>query len=123
MDLPPLWLKVCVTCDRFTEAVAGEPGHGEKLAACLHAALEKHERREAVSLRRVPCLSGCKHPGNVAVGANGRAKFRFHNLGLESAETVAAFAHNRWRANDENVGPDDVPSELRSHLAATILPR
>jgi predicted metal-binding protein len=123
MDFPSLWLKVCVTCDRFAGAVAGETGDGEKLAARIEAALEKHEGSDAFALRRVPCLSGCKHPGNVAVGATGRAKFRFHNLGQESAETVAAFAYDRWRANDEIVGPDDVPRELRSHLAATILPR
>jgi predicted metal-binding protein len=122
MDFPSLWLKVCVTCDRFASAVSGEMGHGEKLAARIEAALEKHEGSDAVALRRVPCLSGCKHPGNVAVGASGRAKFRFHDLGLECAEIVAVFAHNRLRANDDNVGPGDVPGELRSHLAAAILP-
>jgi predicted metal-binding protein len=120
--LPSVWLKVCVTCDRSLRLAPGEQGHGAQLADQVAAELNDQARAQNIILRRVPCLSGCKHPGNIAVGAMGRASIRFHDLGLKSAGAVVEMATQFLARGDGIWDDDDIPQELNGHLAAMILP-
>jgi predicted metal-binding protein len=122
MGTASLWLKVCVSCDRFATAASCGPNYGERLADRVAAALNEDKRQHQIMLRRVPCLSGCKHPGNVAVGATGRTKFRFHNLGLECAQAIVAFATQRLLPNCDEADGDTISLELKGHLAAIMAP-
>jgi predicted metal-binding protein len=119
---PSVWLKVCVTCDRSARLEPDQLGHGAKLADRIGGTLHDQGVSSKITVRRVPCLSGCKHPGNIAVGAMGRASIRLHNLGLERAGAVVELAM-RFMAHSEGALNDDViPHELNGHLAAIILP-
>jgi predicted metal-binding protein len=119
---PSVWLKVCVTCERSLQLAPGEQGHGAQLANHIAAALKDQAGAQNIILRRVPCLSGCKHPGNIAVGAMGRASIRFHNMGLKSAGAVIEMATRLLACGDGTWDDDDIPQELNGYLAALILP-
>jgi predicted metal-binding protein len=75
--LSPSWLKVCVTCDRYGRP----PGSlGAALAAALEEAGSSLIAAGQIVLRKVPCLSGCKNPGNVELGRLGGEKIRLSNV-------------------------------------------
>jgi predicted metal-binding protein len=118
----PFWLKVCVTCDRSHRLAPGEQGHGAQLAEHVAAVLKDQDVGGNIALRRVPCLSGCKHPGNIAVGAMGRASIRFHDLGVKSAVAVVEMAKRFLARGDCLLNDGDIPEELNGHVAAMILP-
>jgi predicted metal-binding protein len=117
---PPVWLKVCVTCDRSAPSGSPRSNHGAVLADRLEAILTGPE---AAVLRRVPCLSGCKHPGNIALGASGWAKIRLSNLDLAQAPAIAALAVRFAASGDGSLNDDEYPTGLKGHLAAVILPQ
>ena len=119
---PSIWLKVCVTCDRSTSLESDQLGHGAELADRIGVVLRDQDLTSQITLRRVPCLSGCKHPGNIAVGAMGRASIRLHNLGLESAGAVVELAMRFMTHSEDALNNDVIPHELNEHLAGIILP-
>lgn len=118
----PVLLKVCVTCDRSRRLVPGETAHGAQLADHIETELKNQDGAQHVILRRVPCLSGCKHPGNIAVRAVGRVNIRLHNLGLKSAATVVEMA---LKSSADGKGTSNVkhmPLELSDNVASIIPP-
>ncbi|HQS68546.1 MAG: hypothetical protein B7Y36_08645 [Novosphingobium sp. 28-62-57] len=116
----PIWLKVCVTCDRTVPTGPGQKGHGAQLADCIETVLQDRAVAGNITMRRVPCLSGCKHPGNIAVGAMGRATIRFHNLRPEKARVVVEMAARFQARGDGSWDEKAIPEELNDHLAAVI---
>lgn len=110
------WMKVCVTCDRY----ASNQGHvGEKLAD----AIEGVGAAVSTRLRRVPCLSGCKHPGNVALGGPARWKIRLHGVRRENAADVVVLAEHYARAPGGELPVERWPVALRDKLAVLVPPR
>lgn len=78
-------LKVCMTCDRY----APHPGGiGQPLARALEEAGASLIAAGVLPLRKVPCLSGCKHPGNVELGRQGGEKIRLSNVAPRHAEAI-----------------------------------
>lgn len=112
----PAWLKVCVSCDRYA-GTSERSGIGAKLADALAPALKQLTDSGRLALRRVPCLSGCRHPGNVMLGASGRAKLRLASLSADDAEALASLAA-RYAAGEPAL--DDWPVQLRGRLAAVM---
>lgn len=74
-------------------------------------------------LRRVPCLSGCKFPGNIALGASAKTKIRLNRLRPEDAEDLVALAELYAASPNGEVLEDEWPDALRGHLATTIKPQ
>lgn len=116
------WLMVCVTCDRFAAAAGAEASLGSRLAATLETALRRRPRGGELALRRVHCLSGCRHPGNVALGASGKCKLRLHGLGCGDLEDVLALAERYVRSPNGELAAIDWPGRLRERLASLVRP-
>lgn len=116
------WLMVCVSCDRYAAEAAAESSLGSRLATTIEAALRRGPLRGELALRRVHCLSGCRHAGNVALGASGKCKLRLHDLRCDDAEAVLALAERFMRSPDGELVTVDWPGHLRARLAALIRP-
>lgn len=76
-----------------------------------------------LSFRRVPCLSGCKFPGNIALGASAKTKIRLNRLQVENVEDVVALAELYAASPTGEVPEGDWPTRLKGHLATQIKPR
>ena len=120
---PAVWLKVCTTCDRQAPREPDVPSLGERLADRIAVELRGSSDADLIALRRVPCLSGCKHPGNIALGAAGWTKIRLNSAALALSPMIAALAVRYALSGDGALGIDDVPEELRTNLAAIIPPQ
>lgn len=120
LALARAWIKVCTTCDRY----AGRQGSvGEVLADAVEAATAALRRTAGLDFVRVPCLSGCHNPGNVALGGTGRIKFRLHRLSVEDAGAVARLVELYLGSPNGEVPEAIWPQTLRGHLATIIAPR
>ena len=117
---PPAWLKVCTTCDRYAP-VAGSIG--ERLAQALDEASSAMTSAGRLAFRRVPCLSGCKFPGNIALGASAKTKIRLNRLRPEDADDLVALAELYAASPTGEVPEEDWPVGLKGHLATVIKPR
>lgn len=114
------WLKVCTTCDRDDD----RPGSiGEALADAVEAATAALRRTAALDFLRVPCLSGCRNPGNLALGGTGLTKLRLHRLTSEDAGAVARLASLYVGSARGEVPAAIWPQALRGRLATIIAPR
>lgn len=117
---PPAWLKVCTTCDRYAP-VTGRIG--DRLAQALEDASRGMAAEHRLTFRRVPCLSGCKFPGNIALGASTKTKIRLNRLRPEDAEDLVALAELYAASPTGEVPEDEWPDALKGHLATTIRPQ
>lgn len=91
-------LKVCVTCNRYA---VRSGGIGQALARALEDAGSSLIAAGAILLRKVPCLSGCKHPGNVELGRLGGEKIRLSNVAPGHAPAIIDLARIYSENNDE----------------------
>lgn len=120
LGLTRAWLKVCTTCDRQ----ADRPGSiGEALADAVETATAALCRTAVLDFLRVPCLSGCRNPGNVALGRTGRIKLRLHRLAVADAGAVARLAELYVGSANGEVPETIWPGQLRGRLATIIAPR
>lgn len=78
-----------MTCDRYGPRPGGL---GAALAAALEEAGSSLIAAGRIVLRKVPCLSGCKHPGNVELGRLGGEKIRLSNIGPGQVAAVMELA-------------------------------
>ena len=76
-----------------------------------------------IAFRRVPCLSGCKHPGNIALGASSKVKIRLNRLRPEDVQDVMKLALLYSSSATGEVPEEEWPESLRGHLATTIHPQ
>ncbi|CAN5350807.1 hypothetical protein BH10PSE4_BH10PSE4_27030 [soil metagenome] len=116
----PAWLKVCVTCSRFDERSPGQASVGEGLADAIDQLLVEAAFGDALALRRVPCLSGCKHPGNIALGAPDKTKLRLNAVTAGDAPAIVRLAAAYLASADGEPANDSWPGDLKGHLATTI---
>lgn len=117
------WLKVCVTCERSATGSQTAPSRGERLAGAIELHLQDQSFANSLALRRVPCLSGCRHPGAVALGASGKCQLRLHDIAYADAEAVVALARAFLLSSDGELPPDDWPERLVDRLATMVRPR
>lgn len=110
------WMKVCVTCDRYA------PGQGQ-IGETLADAVERMGAALSATLRRVPCLSGCKHPGNVALGGLSRWQIRLCGLRPENAADIVVLAERYVRAPAGALPVEHWPVALRGKLAVLVPPQ
>ena len=112
------WIKICVTCDRFGKGRSG--ALGAELAAAIEAALAARGLETVAALRRVPCLSGCHNPGNIALGGVGNTVRRFHRLGVQDAEAIATLAERYAQSTGDAACWIDLPLELAGRTASLM---
>jgi len=120
-------LSVCRTCHRYAARVPGEPTPGERLADRIDTLLSAGELAgelgERMTLRRVECLSGCRNPCTVSLGATAKTRLRLSRLDPDDAERILRLAR---AYADSPAG--DVPDALRAiglagHVTSVIPPR
>ncbi len=116
LDITMPWLKICVTCDRYA------PRQGQ-IGGALADAIEQLGTALTMTLRRVPCLSGCHHPGNVALGGVSRWKIRLHGVNTGDAAGIAALANRYARSPTGELALESWPPEIRYKLAVVVPPQ
>lgn len=116
---PRAWLKICRTCDRQARP---QGALGAALAAATYTATASLRESGRLTFLRVPCLSGCQNPGNVAIGATGKAKLRLHRLGTCDAANVAELIEAYLRSPTGEIPMTDWPERLRPRLATAVVP-
>ncbi|MDT7532026.1 DUF1636 family protein [Sphingobium sp. SA2] len=117
---PPAWLKVCTTCDRYAPV---QGGIGDRLADALEAASTDMVAGGRLAFRRVPCLSGCKQPGNIALGASAKVKMRINRVTAQDADDLIRLAELFAASPKGDVPEEDWPPALKGHLATYVKPR
>lgn len=126
MDRPPApvrhILAVCRTCHRYATLPPGEPTPGERLADRLEALIAGTGLAERLTLRRVECLSGCRHPCNVSLSAFGKTRLRFNSVGPEQAEPLVVLARRYLDSAHGEVRGDAGPLGLEARIASAIRP-
>jgi predicted metal-binding protein len=114
------WIKVCTTCDRHATP---PESIGAALADAVEVATAALRRTNSLDFLRVPCLSGCRNPGNVALGGTGRTKLRLHRLKVDDAGAVARLAELSLGSVGGEIPERIWPQTLRGRLATIIAPR
>ncbi len=110
---------VCRTCPRPGETRHGRPGAGTglRLASALEARLAGED---AIALRRVECLSGCRNPCNVRLACPGKPSLTFHVLDLQDVDDLASFARHYAAAGDDSTAASLVPGPLAARISSRI---
>lgn len=126
MDTPPApvrhILSVCRTCHRYAARSPGESTPGERLAHRLEALIAGTALAERLTLRRVECLSGCRHPCNVSLSAFGKTRLRFNNVGPEQAEPLVVLARRYLDSAGGEVRGEAGPLGLEARIASAVPP-
>lgn len=126
MDAPPVAVRhilaVCRTCHRYAPPRPGEPTPGESLADRLETLIAGTGLAERLTLRRVECLSGCRHPCNVSLSALGKTRLRFNGVGPEQAEPLVLLARRYLDSTRGEVRGDAGPLGLETRIASAIPP-
>jgi predicted metal-binding protein len=109
---------VCLTCNRYAAAVAGEATPGRRLAAALQA--EAQQPGRPVTVRTVECLNGCPHPCTAALRMPGKCVIRFSGLTPDDAPALIEAAAHYAASADGDIPDDALPSSLRDKISLRI---
>ena len=112
-------LHICQTCERGAVPDGDGRTRGERLTASVRALLADGELGASLTLRCVPCLSGCPNPCNVAFRAPGKVGLRFSHLAAGDAADLVAFAELYLAAPTGEVEHSLWPASLSGRLTAT----
>lgn len=107
-------LYVCLTCDREARP-ARVPSGGTVLMEAL--TLSAQELDKQVRMRRVECLSGCPHPCNAALRAQGKAWMRLSRLTPLDAMAVLQLTQLYAESSDGWVAAETIPARLRAKVS------
>ena len=95
---------------------------GTFLLEAVQARIAAEPLPEALSLRGVYCLNGCKSPCNVAFRAAGKHHLRFSRLTPANARDVLAFAR-AYQASPTGLLPEEeTPEGMRGKTTVCIPP-
>jgi predicted metal-binding protein len=108
-------LYVCLTCDRGQARRAGVPSGGTVLIEAL--ALSAQGSDKQVRMRRVECLSGCPHPCNAALRAQGKTWMRLSRLTPLDAVAVLQLTQLYAESPDGWVVAEAIPARLRAKVS------
>ena len=115
-------LYVCVTCVRDLPVQPGEEGRGRTLAQGVEAALATAELPGELSFIRVPCLSGCLNPCNIALRASRKYNIRFSRVQPEDANDVVTLTRAYMMSESGDIPDAEQPASLRAKLSARLPP-
>lgn len=116
-------LYVCRSCV-WSETKRERDGkrQGQFLMDAIHRLLDDKPLLEALSLRGVFCLSGCKSPCNVGYRAAGKYHLRFSRLTSDNAADVLALAGHYLASADGDLSDEHLPQTLRGKLTVRAPP-
>ncbi|HQT78858.1 MAG TPA: DUF1636 domain-containing protein [Rhodopila sp.] len=111
---------VCLTCNRYAPAQAGEQTPGRRLAAALLEQTRMPARH--VTVRTVECLNGCPHPCTAALRAPGKCVIRFSGLTPDDAPALIEAAERYAVSADGDIPTDALPPGLWTKISLRIGP-
>ena len=113
-------LHICQTCERDGASERDGRTRGEHLTAAVAGLLARSDLAGLLSVRRVPCLSGCPNPCNVSFRAPGKTSLRFSRLAADDAAELLAFARLYVASATGEVEKTQWPESLRDRLTASL---
>jgi len=115
------WITVCDTCKRdgWDSSTASQTD-GEILAELVEAV----EPADAVKIRRVSCLMGCKHGCNVAIQANGKLAYTLGDFEPDaiSAQAIVDYAALHAESETGQVPFRQWPQGVKGHFVTRHQP-
>ena len=114
---------VCRSCV-WSESARERDGRrqGTFLLDAVQALIEAEPLPEALRLRAVYCLNGCKSPCNVGFRAAGKHHVRFSHLTPENAADVLAYARAYRASADGDVPEEETPQAMRGKMTVRTPP-
>ena len=119
----PATFYVCRSCV-WSESARERDGkrQGTFLLEAVHRLIEAQPLPDALNLRAVYCLNGCKSPCNVGFRASGKHHVRFSHLTPENAEDVIAYARTYQASKTGEVSEDKTPAAMRGKMTVHTPP-
>ena len=119
----PATFYVCRSCV-WSESARERDGkrQGTFLLEAVHELIEAEPLPDALNLRAVYCLNGCKSPCNVGFRASGKHHVRFSHLTPENAEDVVAYARAYPASKTGEVSEDETPAAMRDKMTVHTPP-
>ena len=114
---------VCRSCV-WSESARERDGkrQGTFLLEAVRDLIEAEPLPEALNLRAVYCLNGCKSPCNVGFRSAGKHHVRFSHLTPENAEDVIAYACAYLSSANGEVSEDETPAAMRGKMTVHTPP-
>ena len=119
----PATFYVCRSCV-WSESARERDGkrQGTFLLEAVHELIESEPLPEALNLRAVYCLNGCKSPCNVGFRASGKHHVRISHLTPANAEDVVAYARAYQASKTGEVSEDETPAAMRGKMTVHTPP-
>ena len=120
---PPATFYVCRSCV-WSESARERDGkrQGTFLLEAVRDLIEAEPLPEALNLRAVYCLNGCKSPCNVGFRSAGKHHVRFSHLTPEDAADVVAYARAYQENDTGEVSDDETPAAMRGKMTVHTPP-
>lgn len=114
---------ICRSCV-WSESARERDGkrQGTFLLEAVRDLIEAEPLPEALNLRAVYCLNGCKSPCNVGFRSAGKHHVRFSHLTPENAEDVIAYARTYQANATGEVSEDETPAAMRGKMTVHTPP-
>ena len=100
----------------------GGKRQGTFLLEAVHRLIEADPLPEALNLRAVYCLNGCKSPCNVGFRAAGKHHVRFNRLTPENAADVLAYARAYQASATGDLCKEETPAAMRGKMTVRTPP-
>lgn len=119
----PATFYVCRSCV-WSESARERDGkrQGTFLLEAVHDLIAAEPLPDALNLRAVYCLNGCKSPCNVGFRAPGKHHVRFSHLTPENAPDVIAYARVYQANATGEVSEDETPAAMRGKMTVHTPP-
>ncbi|MDD9990520.1 MAG: DUF1636 domain-containing protein [Rhodospirillales bacterium] len=119
----PATFYVCRSCV-WSESARERDGkrQGTFLLEAVRDLIEAEPLPEALNLRAVYCLNGCKSPCNVGFRSAGKHHVRFSHLTPENATDVIAYARAYQANATGEVSEDETPAAMRGKMTVHTPP-
>ena len=119
----PATFYVCRSCV-WSETARERDGkrQGTFLLEAVRDLIEAEPLPEALNLRAVYCLNGCKSPCNVGFRSAGKHHVRFSHLTPENAADVIAYARAYQANATGEVSEDETPTAMRGKMTVHTPP-
>jgi len=119
----PATFYICRSCV-WSESARERDGkrQGTYLLEAVHELIEAEPLPEALNLRAVYCLNGCKSPCNVGFRAPGKHHVRFSHLTPENAADVIEYARAYQKSASGEVSEDETPAAMQGKMTVHTPP-
>ena len=119
----PATFYICRSCV-WSESARERDGRrqGTFLLDAVKELIDTEPLPEALNLRAVYCLNGCKSPCNVGFRSAGKHHVRFSHLTPDNAADVIAYAQAYQANATGEVSEDETPAAMRGKMTVRTPP-